>query len=318
MPIKLNRRAFELCLEAHAALEELRICGRQELGGPLILDFGIEAPGGLEAGLRLAEICTADLAQVSLVPAERSVWQGLAVQIVTDDPVRACMASQYAGWKLEDGKFFAMGSGPMRAAAGTEAIFDSIGFRELADVAVGVLESRKMPPPELCRRIAADCGVHPSHLILCVAPTASQAGTMQIVARSLETALHKLHTIGFDLSRVESGFGTAPLPPIAGDDLAAIGRTNDAVLYGGEVTLLLRGDDESLKAIGPRVPSCASPDFGEPFSAIFKRYNCDFYRIDPHLFSPAAVTFCNLDTGRTFRFGKVLSDVIQESFLTER
>jgi methenyltetrahydromethanopterin cyclohydrolase len=316
VPINLNRRAFELCLEAHAAAEELRISGRQDPGGPLILDFGIEAPGGLEAGLRLAEICTADLAQVSLVPAERSLWLGPAVQVVTDDPIRACMASQYAGWKVDHGKFFAMGSGPMRAAAGKEAIFDSIGFREQADVAVGVLESRKMPPPELCSQIAADCGVDPSHLILCVAPTASQAGTMQIVARSIETALHKLHTIGFDLSRIDSGFGTAPLPPVARDDLAAIGRTNDAVLYGGEVVLWLRGDDESLEAIGPRVPSCASPDFGEPFATIFKRYNCDFYRIDPQLFSPAAVTFCHLDTGRTLRFGKVLPDVIEKSFLS--
>jgi methenyltetrahydromethanopterin cyclohydrolase len=316
VPINLNQRAIELCLEAHAAAEELRISGRQEPGGPLILDFGIEAQGGLEAGLRLAEICTAGQAQVTLVPADSAVWQGAAVQVVTDDPVRACMASQYAGWKLEHGKFFAMGSGPMRAAAGKEEIFDAIGYREQAEVAVGVLECRKPPPPELCRQIADDCSVSPSHLVLCVAPTASQAGTIQIVARSVETALHKLHTIGFELSRINSGFGVVPLPPVAANDLGAIGRTNDAVLYGAEVTLWVRGDDEGLAAIGPQVPSCASPDFGEPFAAIFKRYDCDFYRIDPQLFSPAAVTFCNLDTGRTFRFGKVLPEVIQHSFLT--
>jgi methenyltetrahydromethanopterin cyclohydrolase len=316
VPINLNQRAFELCLEAHAAAEELRISGRQAPGGPLILDFGIEAQGGLEAGLRLAEVCTAGQAQVSLLPGDSAVWQGAAVQVITDDPVRTCMASQYAGWKLAHGKFFAMGSGPMRAAAGKEEIFDSIGYREQAEVAVGVLECRKPPPTELCRRIADDCGVSPSHLVLCVAPTASQAGTIQIVARSVETALHKLHTIGFDLSRVKSGFGVAPLPPAGADDLGAIGRTNDAVLYGAEVTLWVRGDDESLAAIGPQVPSCASADFGEPFAAIFKRYDCDFYRIDPQLFSPAAVTFCNLDTGRTFRFGKTLPKVIQESFLS--
>jgi methenyltetrahydromethanopterin cyclohydrolase len=148
-----------------------------------------------------------------------------------------------------------------------------------------------------------------------MAPTASQAGTIQIVARSIETALHKLHEIGFDLARVESGYGTAPLPPVAGDDLTAIGRTNDAVLYGGEVTLWIRGDDASITAVGPQVPSSASSDFGEPFAAIFRRYECDFYRIDPHLFSPAAITFHNLDTGRTQRFGQVWPDVIQRSFL---
>lgn len=315
MAINLNQQAFELCLEAHAAADELRICGRQLTNGPLVLDFGVEAPGGLEAGVRLAEICMAGQAQVGLVPADRSLWLGPAVQVMTDDPVRACMAVQYAGWKLEHGKFFAMGSGPMRALAGKEAIFETIGHREQADVAVGVLESRKLPPPDLCDRIASDCGVSPSHLILCVAPTASQAGTTQIVARSVETALHKLHEVGFDISRVESGYGTAPLPPIAADDLAAIGRTNDAILYGAEVTLWIRGDDESLVAIGPLLPSSASPDFGEPFAAIFRRYECDFYRIDPHLFSPAVVTFCNLDTGRTHRFGQISPDVIERSFL---
>ena len=71
--------------------------------------------------------------------------------IATDDAVRACMGAQYAGWKLAHGKYFAMGSGPMRAAAGKEAIFDTIGFRETTEVAVGVLESSKLPPGETSR-----------------------------------------------------------------------------------------------------------------------------------------------------------------------
>jgi methenyltetrahydromethanopterin cyclohydrolase len=313
--ISLNQNAFALCLEAHAAADELRIVGQQLSGGPLILDFGVAVKGGLEAGLRLAEICLADLAQVSLVQADPLLWHGPAVQVATDNPVRACMASQYAGWKLESGKTFAMGSGPMRACAGQEEIFKTIGYREKADVAVGVLESGQLPPRDLCERIAADCRISPSHLILCVAPTASQAGTIQVVARSIETALHKLHEIGFALARIESAFGTAPLPPVANDDLMAIGRTNDAILYGGEVTLWVRGDDQSLAAIGPQVPSSASPDYGEPFLSIFKRYDCDFYKIDRKLFSPAVVTFCNLDSGRTFRFGQTSSEVIETSFL---
>jgi methenyltetrahydromethanopterin cyclohydrolase len=137
---------------------------------------------------------------------------------------------------------------------------------------------------------------------------------VQIVARSVETALHKLVELGFDVGRVASGFGTAPLPPVAADDIVAIGRTNDAILYGGEVTLWVRGDDASLETIGPRVPSGASPDHGQPFAAIFERYHHDFYQIDPHLFSPATVTFVNLDTGHSFSFGHTLPRVIHESF----
>ncbi len=210
------------------------------------------------------------------------------------------MAAQYAGWQITGEKFFAMGSGPMRAAAAKEPLFAKIGCTEQADDAVGVLETRQFPPDAVCRDIAERCGVSPERLTLLLAPTASLAGSVQVVARSVETALHKLFELGFDLRRIESGFGTAPLPPAAADDLAAIGRTNDAILYGGEVTLFVRGDDASLEAVGPRVPSGASSDHGQPFAAIFERYDRDFYKIDPHLFSPARVTLCGLDSGRTF------------------
>jgi methenyltetrahydromethanopterin cyclohydrolase len=231
--------------------------------------------------------------------------------------VRACLASQYAGWAIKDGKYFAMGSGPMRAAAGTEPIFDAIGYREPVDPeagVVGVLETRKPPPPEVVAKIAGACGVDPSRVTLLVAPTASLAGGVQIVARSVETALHKLAELKFDLSRIVSAHGTAPLPPVAADDLAAIGRTNDAILYGARVILCVTGDDESLEQIGPHVPSSASRDHGDPFATIFARYNHDFYAVDPHLFSPAEVEFQNIETGRSLAFGRLEPGVLERSF----
>jgi methenyltetrahydromethanopterin cyclohydrolase len=127
--------------------------------------------------------------------------------------------------------------------------------------------------------------------------------------------LHKLHEIGFDLTTIQSAWGTAPLPPVAKNDLQGIGRTNDAVLYGGDVTLWVRSDDKALSELGPQVPSSASSDFGEPFESIFARYEYDFYKIDPHLFSPAAITFHNLNSGRTHRFGELRPDVLRRSFL---
>ena len=128
--------------------------------------------------------------------------------------------------------------------------------------------------------------VGPSQVTLLVAPTASLAGGLQIVARSVETALHKLAELEFDLTRLISAHGTAPLPPVAANDLAAIGRTNDAILYGARVVLAVTGDDASLAAIGPQVPSSASRDYGEPFASIFARYNSDFYAVDPNCSAP--------------------------------
>jgi len=310
----LNERAATLCEQLLADRQALGIAASRLSCGTQVIDCGASVPGGLEAGRRLAEICLSGLGQVRFVPAATEMETALAVLVTTDQPQAACMASQYAGWQLARDKFFAMGSGPMRAAAGKEELFDTIGLRERPGRAVGVLETRKYPPDELCVEIAAACGVGADKLTLLVAPTASMSGTIQVVARSVETALHKLFELGFDLSCIESGAGVAPLPPVSADDLVAIGRTNDAILYGGEVTLWVRADDKELEAVGPHVPSGASADFGEPFAAIFERYQRDFYKIDPHLFSPAVVTLANRNTGRSFRFGHTLPRVIHQSF----
>jgi methenyltetrahydromethanopterin cyclohydrolase len=324
MSLELNERATRVVESLVARAAEYRIQVIELASGARVLDCGLKANGGLRAGVMLARVCLADLGEVLVVPGSVGDRSCPLVQVVTDHPVAACMASQYAGWQISvdltpssDGKvkkYFAMGSGPMRAAAGREELFDKIGCRESSPVAVGVLETRKLPTDEVVRYICERAKVPPSGLSLLVAPTASQAGGVQIVARSVETALHKLHELGFDISRVVSAHGTAPLPPVAKDDLAAIGRTNDAVLYGGRVTLWVRGDDASIEEIGPKVPSSASPDHGVPFAEIFARAGGDFYKIDPHLFSPAEVTFSNLESGRSQRFGRTDHGVLLESF----
>jgi len=314
--LQLNARAERLVREIAGRSRELRIAVRSVAGGGQVIDAGVEEEGGLLAGLALARVALADLAEVSLVPGGIGDLPLPLVQVHTDHPVAACMAAQYAGWSISVGKFFAMGSGPMRAAYGGETLFDAIGRREEPTRVVGVLESRKIPGPEVFRFVAEKVRVRPDGVTLLVAPTASLAGNVQVVARSVETALHKLHVLEFDLERVVAGHGTAPLPPPARDDLGAIGRTNDCVLYGGRVTLWVRGDDESLVAAGAKTPSSASPDHGAPFAEIFERYGRDFYKIDPGLFSPAEVHFLNVSTGRAHRFGKLEPDVLRRSLFS--
>lgn len=312
--MQLNRRAADLVERAAVDAAELRLERVDLPSGGRIFDFGINALGGLEAGRRLTEICMSGLAQVRLTSDTSAPGTGVAVEVATDHPMAACLASQYAGWQVSRGKYFAMGSGPMRAAAGREELFQQIGHRESTDVAVGVLETGKLPPDEVFAELAEQCGVAREKLTLLVAPTASQAGNVQIVGRSVETAMHKLHELGFDLARVVSGHGHAPLPPVARDDMQGIGRTNDSILYAASVTLWVRGDDASLEAIGPKVPSSASADHGRPFAEIFAHYEHDFYKIDPHLFSPARLTFVNIDSGRFFSFGRLLPEVVAQSF----
>jgi len=314
MSMSLNARALEIVESLLARADERRVWVREVEGGGRFVDCGIEAPGGLLAGIDLARICLGGLADVSIASGEIAGRAVPLIQVVTDHPVQACLAGQYAGWAIAEGKYFAMGSGPMRAVRRKEPIFETIGFQESPAAVVGVLETHKSPPPAVVAKVASECNVPASAVTLLAAPTASLAGGVQIVARSIETALHKLAELKFDLGRIVSAQGTAPLPPVARDDLAAIGRTNDAILYGARVTLFITGDDASLEEAGPRVPSSASRDFGEPFAAIFARYNNDFYAVDPHLFSPAEVAFQNLETGRTHLFGSPRPEIVARSF----
>lgn len=102
---------------------------------------------------------------------------------------------------------------------------------------------------------------------------------------------------------------------MATEEIQAIGRTNDAILYGGRVVLWVRCADERIMEVGPQVPSSASPDHGAPFADIYERYQRDFYKIDPKLFSPAEVVINSLSTGKIFRFGKTEPEILRQSFL---
>ena len=281
--------------------------------GTVLVDCGVMAPGGEAAGLVLANVCLAGLAEVRVVPTSGSQpWA--RVEVASEQPVLACMGSQYAGWQLASNDYFAMGSGPMRAAYGDEELLKQIGIREEPEAVVGVLESAALPPDDVCRQVAEKCGVAPSALTLMVARTASLAGTCQVVARSLETALHKMHEIGMDLESVLSGSGSAPLPPATEDDMQALGWTNDAVLYGADVCLWLDAEDQVIQDQGAGIPSSCSADHGRPFIDIFRQYDCDFYKIDPLLFSPARISLVSTRSGNRFVFGELATDILASSF----
>lgn len=309
---QLNQRAAQLAAQAAAHAELLRI-GVHEGEAAQVLDFGVAHDGGLGAGLLLARICMSGLADISLAPADPGIPEVPQVTVRTDHPVEACLMSQYAGWKIATDDYFAMGSGPMRALARVEDLFEELPTEEDGLAAVGVLESGRLPTSGALERIR-DRLQPATRLTIAVAPTASLAGSLQVVARSVETALHKLHALEFPLSSILSGAGRAPLPPVAGDDLVAIGRTNDAILYGGVVNLWVRTDDETIRTAGPHSVSSASASHGQTFLSLFEAANRDFYALDTALFSPAMVVFHNLQTGNSFSFGELFPELVRSSF----
>ena len=314
MTLSLNQRAHELADRLAADGDALRVAVQTLGDGTRVIDCGSEVPGGLEAGRRFAEITMGGLGSVTFAPLvlEGRWLPGLTV--VTDHPALACLASQYAGWKLDRDDYFAMASGPGRALIRAEELYDDLDADERASAAVLCLETGDAPPEQLATFVAERAGVAPADLTLLFAPTASLAGGVQVAARVVETALHKLHELEFDVRRVVSGFGTCPLPPVARTDPEAIGRTNDAVLYGGQVELTVDAPDDELEAVVERLPSSASEDHGEPFGAVLERADWDFYAIDPLLFSPAEVQLVSVGSGRSFHAGGVRLDVLERSF----
>jgi methenyltetrahydromethanopterin cyclohydrolase len=313
----LNQAAYQVFLEAKQNAEALRIRPMELECGAQLIDFGVSVPGGIEAGVRLASICMAGQADVRVVPGERHIWPGPWIQMTTDRPLHACMLAQYAGWPVKHGKFFAMGSGPMRVCRGKEELLASLAASDIGPWAVGTLECDSLPGNEVVEAMAAECGVRAGNLLLAIAPTRSLAGCLQVVARCVETCLHKLHELGFELSAVRSAYGIAPLPPPTPDFALGIGRTNDAILFGGHVSLWVDADDDEVLAIGDKLPSSSSGDFGRPFAEIFKSCQYDFYKIDPGLFSPAEVCILNFRSGRSWRFGKLHGDLVSQSFATQ-
>jgi methenyltetrahydromethanopterin cyclohydrolase len=315
--LRMNEAALEIADSMVDQAELLRIRTERLPIGARVIDAGVQADGGIGAGLALSRICMGGLGQVACTPVQIGTQSYPGLTVWTDHPAIACMASQYAGWAISVGKFFATGSGPLRAQARVEReLFEKLDYEEQADEGVLVLEGRTLPTDEVAAWVAEKARLDPSRLTFVIAPTASLAGGVQISARIIETGLHKMETLGFDVRRVVSGMGTAPLAPVAKDDLRAIGRTNDCILYGGQARYMVRAGDSELKKLAQQVPASASRDYGTPFYEIFQRYDGDFYKIDPLLFSPAEVWLTSTETGRTFHAGHLNPEVLGASLYT--
>ena len=315
--LRMNEAAGEIADSMADQADLLRVRSFRLPSGARVIDAGVETDGGIEAGLALAEICMGGLGNVSCAPLQIGSQSHTGLAVWTDHPAVACMASQYAGWAISVGKYFAMGSGPLRAHARVEReLFEKLGYEEQAEEGVLVLETRTLPTDEVAAWVAEKARLQPLQLTFVVAPTASIAGGVQISARIIETGLHKMETLGFDVRRVVSAMGTAPLPPVAKNDLRAIGRTNDCILYGGQARYTIKAPDAELEKLAEQVPASASRDYGTPFYDIFQRYGGDFYKIDPLLFSPAEVWLTSTESGRTFHAGRLNPEVLEASLYT--
>ncbi len=283
--------------------------------GATIIDAGVNAPGGFQAGKKLTELCLGGVGKAQLGFKAYGDIVFPSITVSSDHPAIATLGSQFAGWRIKDGDSIAIGSGPVRALAlKPKDVFEEIGYKDQGDKGVLTLESNILPSDALIEKVCTASNISPANLIVVVAPTASIAGLTQVAGRVVEVGIHKLKTLGLSPKIIRYASGYAPIPPVGKDFEVAMARTNDAILYGGVVYCTVDYDDEAaLQKIVEQTPSMASKDYGKPFLQIFREADKDFYKIDHGLFAPAVIMINNAKTGRTFKAGKINPNVLAES-----
>jgi len=314
MPPSMNMNALQTVRQMIDDAEELNCIVNQMENGTTIVDAGVLASGGPEAGRLIAEVCMGGLGSVRLTQTHIAEMTLPAVVVGTNEPSTATLASQFAGWPVKVGNYHAMCSGPARALAQSEELYSELDYHDNSKFGVLVMEARKMPPPEVTQMIADACHISPSELYCVVVPTASPAGSVQIAARIVEVGVDRLHRLGFSPAKIRTGHGVAPIAPVAKSDSRAIGLTNDCILYGGRIYLhVSTEDDDDIESLVKRAPSCSSRQYGTPFHELFKSVGSDSKRIDPDLFSGAEVTLIDIHSGAYYKAGGVDAEVLRRS-----
>ncbi|MEM4781806.1 MAG: methenyltetrahydromethanopterin cyclohydrolase [Halalkalicoccus sp.] len=305
----LNRMSLELVDEAIDFAGELNVAVSELETETTVLDFGVETDGGIEAGLLLCEIQTAGL---STVQTRMDAVGGVPmpfVELSTDQPARSILCAQKAGWELATEDFEGLGSGPARALVAEEEEFARVGYEDVFDFAVLAVESDELPTPAAARQVADLTGVDPGAVYLPTFPTASLAGSVTMAARAAELAVFRLSELGYDPLDVVTASASAPVAPVAGSEEAAIGRTNDALAYGGRAHVVVREEFDRFA----EVASTASDEYGRPFVEIFEEADWDLYGVPESVFAPAEVTIDVLG-GATYHYGERNEALLESSF----
>ncbi|MEZ3164048.1 methenyltetrahydromethanopterin cyclohydrolase [Halorubrum sp. RMP-47] len=306
----INRTAIELVDEALDFAGELDVVGYELDNGATVVDFGIDAAGGVEAGLLLAEIQTAGLANLRTRMGELAGAPRQYVELSTDHPAVALLCSQKAGWEVTtESGFEGLGSGPARALVGRETEFERVGYYDSAEFATLAIESTTLPDEEVAEQVAELAEVDAEGVFLPTFATGSTAGSVTTAARAAELAVFRLLEIGYEPTDVLHASGSAPLAPPTRDETEAMGRTNDALAYGGEVHLQVARDDDRFGEI----VSTASEEYGTPFVDVFEDADWDFYDVPESVFAPAQVTVDVVD-GPVYTVGETDEELLAESF----
>ena len=311
--LSINRLAHKLVEELKAEPEYYGVTVETLPSGATVIDTGLEAHGGYEAGLMTTRIAMGGAGTASLGYADFGVKLPTVI-VSTDHPAVALFGAQLAGWRIKPEGYTADCSGPARALAlKPRKVFEKIGYRDEADVAVLLIEKDEKPPDSAAIFVAEACGVEPESVYMLLTSPTSLAGMVQISGRVVETGLFRLDILGLDLRKVLYAAGYAPIMPLHRDPGRAMGRAEDAITYGGVTSYVGDEDDDVIREMVEKGSSSNFKDYGKTSYEIYKAVDFDFTKIDPALFAPAVMTLTSARTGSVYTAGEINKEVIRES-----
>lgn len=317
--ISLNKMAMHVVEELLADPESLGCQVVKMNCGATLIDMGLNCRGSWKAALLFTRATIGDLGTVNLGRFHlNDQYTFASVELYIDKPLIACMGSQIAGWKLGEGEFATIGSGPARATAhvASDWYFEMTDYKDNYDKAVLCIQDVRYPTDQVAEEIAAACHVKPEDTYLLIAPSNCVVSSVQVSARMLEQTCHKMFEKNFHAGQIVMARGSAPIAPIVKDEMKSMGRINDALIYGSEVEVWVDAEDAAIaKTIHQLAGKTSSPNYGELFQDVFEQAGRDFFYVDHDVHSLGRIQIHNINSGRAFSSGEINYKLLEKSFL---
>lgn len=290
--------------------------------GTTIVDMGLRRKGSWKAALLYTRATIGDLGVVNLGEFRLDERRSFSsVEVFIDQPMIACVAAEMADWRIGNGEYAVIVSGPARAQAAVESdhYIKRTKYRDHYDkAAIACLQTVEYPDEKIAAEIAKACHVKEEDTYLLVSSSTCLTASAQVSARIIEQSCNKLFVSGkMSPEAIVMARGNAPIAPIVKDEDKMMGRINDALIYGSTVELWLDASDEKIAEIAPMlVAKHSSPCYGKPFEEIFIEHGRNFFNIPLDVHSIGRVIAHSVNTGKAFDSGEIDYDVLRKSFLS--
>ncbi len=305
MNLEVNEKAYELLDTIETERKIIKVEGGESSAGGevIVLDMGVtdrtkDAGNNVKFGIIAAEAAMGGLGKISI--------NGNKIYVsIPEYPSIATLSCQMAGWRLKLGTEILIGSGPAKIAARVpKETIERIGYFENPEKAALLLETNIMPNEEIAKKILEKTKA--KKVIVGAFRGDSMVGLINVLARVVEMGFYRMDYLKFDTNKAISGEGFAPIPKLNADIMHT---SNDALIYGADVSINVNGWDENLTN---NVSSSSSPAYGRPFKDIFTEAGGDFYKIDLGIFAPAKITINDVENNKTYVSGHVNDDIISK------